>query len=88
MALFDPYIFQMKKYKSQEKDFFRHLIEKKQISGIHELFANTSHLTNIIPIPIRKFWNSKTIPIPICWLRESIPIPIRGKNHYWLITGV
>ena len=26
---------------------------------------NTSHLTNIIPIPIRKFQNSRTIPIPI-----------------------
>ena len=24
------------------------------------------HLTNIIPIPIRKFWNSQTIPNPIC----------------------
>ena len=27
---------------------------------------NTSHLTNIISIPFRKFWNSQTIPIPIC----------------------
>ena len=25
------------------------------ILGIHELFANTSHLTNTIPIPICKF---------------------------------
>ena len=30
-----------------------------------ELFANTSHLMNIIPIPILMFWNSQTIPIPI-----------------------
>ena len=27
--------------------------------------ANTFHLTNIVPIPIRKFWDSQTIPIPI-----------------------
>ena len=26
---------------------------------------NSSHLTNTIHIPIRKFWNSKNIPIPI-----------------------
>ena len=32
---------------------------------------NTSHLTYIIPIPIRKFW-----------LHKSIPIHIRGKNYY------
>ena len=42
-----------------------HFFEKKQISGIRELFANTSHLKNIIPIPNRNFWNSQTIPIPI-----------------------
>ena len=24
------------------------------------------HLTNIIPIPIREFWNSQTIPNPFC----------------------
>ena len=35
------------------------------ISGICELFAKTSHLTNIISIPIRKSWNSQNIPIPI-----------------------
>ena len=45
--------------------FLEKKFEKKNISGIREQFANTSHLTNIIPIPIRKFWDSQTIPIPI-----------------------
>ena len=40
-------------------------MSKKYISGIHEYFTNTSHLTNTFPIPIRKFWDSQTIPIPI-----------------------
>ena len=40
------------KYKSLEKEILRHFFErKKNISGICELFANTSHLTNIILIP-------------------------------------
>ena len=30
------------------------------------IFANISHLTNNIPIPIHKYWNSQTISIPIC----------------------
>ena len=55
----------MKKYISQEKEIFRHFLRKKQILSICELFANTFHLTNIIPIPIHMFWNSQTIPIPI-----------------------
>ena len=49
--------------KIQEKEF---ILRNKQILSICELFANTSHLTNIIPIPIYKFWNSQTIPIQIC----------------------
>ena len=57
--------FRGKIYKSQEKEIIKIKYDRKNISGIHELFANTSHLTNIIPIPIRKFWNSRTIPIPI-----------------------
>ena len=64
MALFAQYICQKKK--SQEKEFFRKKMEKKYFSGIREEFANTSHRTNIIRIPIRKFYNSLTIPIPIC----------------------
>ena len=40
-----------KKKKYSKKNY------KKNISGIRELFANTSHLTKIIPIPICKFWN-------------------------------
>ena len=44
------------------KTFFE---REKKMSGICELFANTSHLTNIISFPIRKFWNSLTFPIPI-----------------------
>ena len=54
------------KYIGVKKNIFLDTkFEKKIISGIREQFANTSHLTNIIPIPIRKFWNSQTIPIPI-----------------------
>ena len=30
---------------------------KKNSTGICALFANTSHSTNIIPIPIHNFWN-------------------------------
>ena len=41
-------------------------LREKNISVICEYFANTSNLTNIIPIPICKFCNSQTIPIPIC----------------------
>ena len=33
---------------------------------IFQIFLNSSHLTNIIPIPICKFWDSWTIPIPFC----------------------
>ena len=51
-------------YESRKRNF-RHFCEKKTYTGIHELFDNTSHLTNIIPIPIRMFWISRTIPIPI-----------------------
>ena len=58
--------FKWKIYKSREKEIVGNFFEKKQISGIHELFANTSHLKKIIPIPIRTFWHSRTIPIPIC----------------------
>ena len=58
--------FKCKIYKSKEKEIVKHFLREKRISGICELFANTSHVTNIIPIPIRKFWNSQTIPIPIC----------------------
>ena len=50
---------------SNEKKSFRYFFEKKWISNILDLFANTSHLTNIIPIPIRKLWNSRTTFIPI-----------------------
>ena len=49
----------------KKKKFLDIFLRKKKKFGIRELFANTSHLTNIIPIPIRKFWNSQTIPIPI-----------------------
>ena len=51
--------------KVKKKKFVDILLRKKEISGIRELFANTSYLTNIIPIPIRKFGNSQTFPIPI-----------------------
>ena len=45
-------------------------MERKNISDICELFANTSRLMNTIPIPICKFWRrkkkkKKTILIPI-----------------------
>ena len=54
-------------FKSQEREIiFFFLMRKKHILGIGEYFANTSRLTNIIPIPIRNFWDLKTIPIPIC----------------------
>ena len=51
----------------KKKKFLDIFLRKNMISGIRELFGNTSHLTNIIPIPIpiRKFWNSLTIPTPI-----------------------
>ena len=58
---------------NQEKEFFGFFWRKKKISGICELFANTSHLTDIIPIPIRKFWNSQTIPIPIPIVQKLAP---------------
>ena len=62
-----PANFSKEKYRRvKEKKFSRHFFWKKQWSGIPELFANTSHLTNIFPIPTPKFWNSQTIPIPIC----------------------
>ena len=32
--------------------------------NIFQIFVNRSHLTNIIPIAIPKFWDSQTIPIP------------------------
>ena len=71
-------IFSNEKYvRVKKKKLLDILLKKKKISVILELFANTSHLTNIIPIPIRKFWNSQTIPIPIC-----------GKNYYLLITAL
>ena len=66
------------------------LLRKKSILCFHELFANTSHLTNNIPIPIRKFWNSRTIPIP---MRKEVGsanlflILFAGKNYYSLITA-
>ena len=41
------------------------MYERKNISDNRKLFANSSHLTNIIPIPICNFWDSQTIPIPI-----------------------
>ena len=59
--------FSNEKYIRVKKGKFLNIfLKEKKISGICELFANTSHLTNIIPIPIRMFWNSQTIPIPIC----------------------
>ena len=61
-----PLSFLNKKYITVKK---KKLLEKdkgkKYISGIREYFANTSNLTNIIPIPICKFLISQTIPIPI-----------------------
>ena len=74
----------------KKKKFLDIFFEKKNISGICELFANISHMTNIIPIPICKFWNSQTIPIPIrseVGSTNPIPIPIREKNYYSLITA-
>ena len=69
----------------KKKTFIEKKNEKKQISGICELFANISHLTN--NIPICTFWSSRTIPIPYkSWLRKSIPFSIRGINYYLLIT--
>ena len=51
-----PGNFSNEKYiRVKKKKFFEIFFEKKKISGIRELFANTSHLTNIIPIPICKF---------------------------------
>ena len=41
--------------KNMRENYFRYLW----------IIRHTSHLTNIIPIPICKFWNSQTIPIPI-----------------------
>ena len=62
-----PVNFSNKKYiRVKKKKFSDILLRINQISGICELFANTFHPTNNIPIPISKFWNSQTIPIPIC----------------------
>ena len=60
--------FSKKKYirVKKEKNIRKIWGKKKHILGIHEYFANTSHLTNFIPIPICKFWDSRTIPIPMC----------------------
>ena len=55
-----------KKKRVKKKTFLENIEKKIYISGICEYIANTSHQTNIIPIPICKFWNSQTIPIPIC----------------------
>ena len=53
-------------YMSQEQEILRKQRERrKKISAIREQFANTSCLTNNIPIPIRTFLNSQSIPIPI-----------------------
>ena len=41
-------------------------MREKNISDICEKLLNSSHLTNIIPIPICKFLDSQTIPNPIC----------------------
>ena len=57
--------FNEKYIRVKEKKFLCIFNRKKWLSGIRELFSNTSHPMNIIPIPIRKFWNSQTIPIPI-----------------------
>ena len=43
--------------KSQEKEIIRKKMRNKNSSGIRELFANNSHLTNIISISICNFWN-------------------------------
>ena len=68
-------------YRSQEKELLNNFLEKIYILGICEYFANTSHLTNIIPIPIGKFWNSQTIPI-------SIPTEVGSANLFlFLFTG-
>ena len=58
--------FKWKNIRVKKKIFLDIFLREKKMKGICELFANTSHLTNIIPIPICKFWNSQTIPIPIC----------------------
>ena len=47
--------FQMKIYKRPIKEIMRKKKKKKYFSGICEQYANTSHLTNIIPITISKF---------------------------------
>ena len=60
-----PVNFSNEKYIRVKKKKCLDILLRKKISGIQELFANSSHLTNIIPIPIGKFWNSQTIPIPI-----------------------
>ena len=46
-------------------------------------------MTNIIPFPICKFWNSQTYSYKN-WLRQSILIPIRLKKtiHWSLVAAV
>ena len=48
--------------KVKKKKFFDIFFRKNR----YQVFVKYSHLTNIIPIPICKFWNSWTIPISIC----------------------
>ena len=55
MVFFAGKFFKGKIYKSQEKEINNIIYERTNISNICELFANISHLTNIIPIPICKF---------------------------------
>ena len=62
--------FSNEKYIRVKKKTFLTFIWEK-ISGYRELFAITSHLTNIILIPICKFGNSRTIPFPICTEDDS-----------------
>ena len=54
-----PVNFSNEKIQESRKNFFLDIfLREKKILGICELFKTTSHLTNIIPIPIQKFWNS------------------------------
>ena len=56
-----PVNFSNEKYiRVTKKKLLDIFLRQKLISGIRELFANTSYLTKI-----SKFWNSQPIPIPI-----------------------
>ena len=78
-------------YKSQEKDFFRKIWEKKiyfRYSWITREYFPSDEYYSYSYSQVLKFTNYSYSYLYKSCLRESIPIPICGKNNYLLITGL